>query len=130
LWFGDELAWGPDVPTLIERLCARLRRKSPARANAARPPAALAPSWRAVSVVPALICCHEVRAYTERRYLVNSTDERPPPLPVPGCSEIAECRCCYRHHRDRRAPAARTIRAGFEVVTHPWRRAEDHSNDR
>lgn len=54
--------------------------------------------FRAVSIVPARPACKLARRYQDIRYLGGEA----PRLPLAGC-RVANCRCRYEHHADRRS---------------------------
>lgn len=84
---------------LLPRLRARRQRRALRRIQQKRlrREAGAAPSFRAVSIVPARPACRLVRRCAHTRYLATEA----PRLPLAGC-RAAHCRCRYRHHEDRR----------------------------
>jgi hypothetical protein len=56
-----------------------------------------APSFRAVTILPARPSCKLVKHYMGKRYLTAEA----PHLPLAGC-HVQPCRCRYAHHEDRR----------------------------
>ncbi len=66
--------------------------------------------WRAVKVVPGLICCRSAEIMAERVFLAKES----PSLPLHGCSE-RQCTCRYNHLAVRRSGGDR--RAGFDELT-------------
>ena len=66
--------------------------------------------WRAVRVVPGLICCRTAEIMAGQVFLSKES----PPLPLKGCTE-RQCACKYRHMADRRSGSDR--RALFDELT-------------
>ena len=66
--------------------------------------------WRAVKVVPGLICCRRAELMSHQVFLSKDS----PQLPLPGCTE-KRCTCKYRHMADRRSGSDR--RARFDELT-------------
>ncbi len=66
--------------------------------------------WRAVKVVPGLICCRNAEIMAGQVFLSKES----PPLPLPGCNERG-CACKYKHMADRRSGSDR--RAQFDELT-------------
>lgn len=74
----------------------------PAKESAAvKPPRR---SWHAVSIVSSTACCPAAMGLAGTRFLSKEA----PLLPLEHCSMIAECRCSYQHHDDRRSLSRRT----------------------
>ena len=55
--------------------------------------------WHAISIVPALDACPAAVKLRDHRFLSKET----PNLPLPDCTDRAECRCTYKHYAGRRA---------------------------
>ncbi len=66
--------------------------------------------WRAVKVIPGLICCRTAETMADQIFLSKDS----PPLPLPGCNE-PNCACKYKHMADRRSGSDR--RAQFDELT-------------
>lgn len=54
--------------------------------------------YRAVSIKKGLFPCKAAVFYSGRRFFSHEA----PVLPLPSCSDCANCECRYRHHDDRR----------------------------
>lgn len=80
-----------------QRALSKLQRKLMLRANDPR-------TFHAVTIVPARPCCKLVRRHGDTRYLTAEA----PRLPLSGC-RVAECRCRYMHHEDRRIEDRRNL---------------------
>ena len=63
--------------------------------------------WRAVKIVPGLICCGEVAAMRDEVFLSRQS----PALPLDTCTE-KDCRCKYLHLEDRRSGQDRRVQLG------------------
>lgn len=55
-------------------------------------------SYRAVSIVAASDACAAAQALADQRILTSKV----PMLPLPDCSDPANCRCRFQKHPDRR----------------------------
>ncbi len=66
--------------------------------------------WRAVKVVPGLICCRTAELTADQIFLSKDS----PALPLAGCTE-KQCACKYKHLADRRSGSDR--RALFDELT-------------
>lgn len=80
-----------------QRALRKLQRKLMSRANDPR-------TFHAVTIVPARSSCKLVGRHRNTRYLTAEA----PRLPLSGC-RVAECRCRYMHHEDRRTEDRRNL---------------------
>lgn len=95
-WIVRKLIGGKPAPPRVSRSAA---------AAAAEP--AIETRWRAVRIVPGLICCKEVSALREQVFLSRQS----PSLPLETCTE-RDCRCKYVHLEDRRSGQDRRVQLG------------------
>ncbi|MBV1904709.1 MAG: hypothetical protein KUG75_01420 [Pseudomonadales bacterium] len=68
--------------------------------------------YHGVSIKPGKSCaCSAVKALSEVRFL--SADA--PMLPVDSCNLRSECKCTYKHHKDRRSEVRRDSDIGLPL---------------
>jgi len=109
---------------LIARMSASRKppgriRKPPSRSAQEVKPGA---RWRAVRIVPGLICCAAVRQHDEQVFLSSES----PTLPMDGC-DVADCRCKYIHLEDRRTGSDRRAHLGELAGFLPFNQADRRS---
>ena len=92
----------------------------PRRSRPKRPPAVLiSKRWHAVTIEPRHQACEAAFKAAGVRYLSSEA----PPLPLAGCDAV-ECKCRYRHYRDRRADDPIGIEPK-DLLSQPMRRDTD-----
>jgi hypothetical protein len=64
--------------------------------------------FRAVEIVPSLLCCEAAKRASGRRHLLGKA----PRMPLMGCTMPMNCACAYRKNADRRDGDRRLLGAG------------------
>ena len=86
---------------VLKELLSKISRGHPAKKTTAipRPERSNTGSdFRAVSIVPSIMCCAAAMRATERTYLLRQA----PRLPLATCTMPRNCTCKYRKNADRR----------------------------
>jgi hypothetical protein len=129
----DTMSWTIVVVALaiLVLILLLIRRKKPApskRPTVARSTKPDATSeFHAVSIKFASSACAAAKALEGKRFLSTAA----PRLPLPDC-DVPECKCRFRHHRDRRSREDRRnpYRAGFAGDTGRYQQDQRSGQDR